>query len=71
MQEQTPHWIQRITIKQWSAVALTVIALVFILQNLYRVRVQLLFFHASAPLWAVMLGTLVVGYLIGRFSTRR
>ncbi|WP_346921258.1 hypothetical protein [Glutamicibacter creatinolyticus] len=50
MQEQKPHWIQRITIKQWSAVALTVIALVFILQNLYRVRVQLLFFHTSAPL---------------------
>ena len=45
MQEQKPHWIQRITIKQWSAVALTVIALVFILQNLYRVRVQLLFLH--------------------------
>lgn len=71
MQDQKPHWIQRITIKQWSAVTLTVIALVFILQNLYRARVQLLFFHTSAPLWAVMLGTLMVGYLIGRFSTRR
>ena len=57
--------------RQLTAIVLAVAAAVFILQNLYRVRVQFFFFHASAPLWLIMLGTLVVGYLIGRLSSRR
>lgn len=71
MSDNRPSRPARISVKQWTAIVLAVAALVFILQNLYRVRVQLFFFHATAPLWAVLLATLALGYLIGRFSSRR
>ncbi|WP_404287055.1 hypothetical protein [Glutamicibacter arilaitensis] len=41
------------------------------MQNLNFVRVELLFFHTAAPLWAVLTATLAIGYVIGRFSKKR
>lgn len=70
-QEDKGSRIKRLTSKQWTALALGVVALIFILQNLNYVRVELLIFHTSAPLWAVLLITVVAGYLIGRFSQRK
>lgn len=63
--------ISRMTIKQWASVALCIVALIFILQNLNIVRVELLFFHTSTPLWAILLATLLLGYIIGRFSKKQ
>ena len=57
--------------KQWAAIALVIVALVFILQNLTFVRVEFFLIHSTAPLWLILLITLAVGYAIGRFSTRR
>ncbi|MCW4465689.1 hypothetical protein OK351_09235 [Glutamicibacter sp. MNS18] len=71
MDKDKPTGTRTMNLRQWTALALAVAAAVFILQNLYRVRVQILFFHAAAPLWSVILATLVIGYLIGRLSTRR
>lgn len=61
----------RISGKQWAAIALVAIALVFILQNLAYVRVEFFLFHTAAPLWLILLITLAAGYAIGRFSRRR
>lgn len=57
--------------KQWAAIILVIIALVFILQNLTYVRVELFLIHTAAPLWLVLLVTLAAGYAIGWFSRRR
>ena len=57
--------------KQWAAIALVIVALVFILQNLTYVRVEFFLIHTAAPLWLVLLVTLVTGYAIGWFSKRR
>ncbi|ALG30024.1 hypothetical protein AOZ07_14260 [Glutamicibacter halophytocola] len=57
--------------RQWAAVALVVVALVFILQNLTYVRVEFFLIHTAAPLWLVLLVTLAAGYAIGWFSKRR
>ncbi|WP_334121485.1 MULTISPECIES: LapA family protein [Glutamicibacter] len=57
--------------KQWTAIILVIVALVFILQNLTYVRVEFFFIHTAAPLWLVLLVTLAAGYAIGWFSKRR
>lgn len=57
--------------KQWAAIALVIVALVFILQNLTYVRVEFFLIHTAAPLWLVLLVTLAAGYAIGWFSKRR
>lgn len=67
---QQKSWLARITGRQWASMALVIVALVFILQNLNIVRVEFFLFHTSAPLWAVLLITLAAGYVIGRFSKR-
>ncbi|RBM01613.1 DUF1049 domain-containing protein [Glutamicibacter soli] len=68
---QKKSWLARITGKQWTSVALVIVSLVFILQNLNIVRVEFFLFHTAAPLWAILLITLAAGYVIGRFSKRR
>ncbi|MGP9649910.1 hypothetical protein CIK76_02175 [Glutamicibacter sp. BW80] len=70
-QNPTPAGGSRLSLKQWAAIALGIIALIFILQNLQFVRVELLLFHTAAPLWAVLSATLAIGYVIGRFSKNR
>ncbi|MGQ3383666.1 hypothetical protein [Glutamicibacter sp. TV12E] len=64
---------QRISLnpRQWAAIALVIVALVFILQNLTYVRVEFFLIHTAAPLWLVLLVTLAAGYAIGWFSKRR
>ncbi|UYQ76971.1 LapA family protein [Glutamicibacter sp. JL.03c] len=57
--------------RQWAAIALVIVALVFILQNLTYVRVEFFLIHTAAPLWLVLLVTLAAGYAIGWFSKRR
>jgi len=68
--EQKPRRLA-LTPKQWAAIALVIVALVFILQNLTYVRVEFFLIHTAAPLWLVLLVTLVAGYAIGWFSKRR
>jgi putative membrane protein len=62
---------QRLLIAHWAAVVLTVIAVVFILQNRAEVSVDLFWLKATAPLWFVLVGTLVLGLLVGVLGSRR
>jgi len=70
-QEPSKSRLSKITGKQWLSIALVIVTLVFILQNLNYVRVEIFLFHTSAPLWLILLATLGLGYLIGRFSKRQ
>ena len=60
-----------VSTKQWAAIALVILAVVFMLQNLAFVRVEFFLIHSTAPLWLVLLITLAAGYVIGWFSRRR
>lgn len=70
-QESPKQRLSKITGKQWLSIVLVIVTLVFILQNLNYVRVEIFLFHTSAPLWLILLATLGLGYLIGRFSKRQ
>ncbi|WP_210099658.1 LapA family protein [Paeniglutamicibacter antarcticus] len=64
-------FFSRLTAKNWVAILGAIAALVFILQNRQRVRIDLLFLNVNAPLWIFLGAVLLIGWLIGRFSFRR
>ncbi|WP_418908097.1 lipopolysaccharide assembly protein LapA domain-containing protein [Glutamicibacter endophyticus] len=68
---QRPNPLSRITAKGWTGIAVAVVVLVFILQNFQHVRVRLIFVDTIAPLWIVLLVTLLLGFLVGAFTIGR
>jgi len=65
------RFLSRMTAKNWIAIVGAVVALVFILQNRQRVRIELLFLDLNAPLWISLGAVLLIGWVIGRFSFRK
>lgn len=63
-------FLARITAKQWVAIVLTALAVVFIVQNKAQVPVHLLWFTVRWPLWVVLAVTLAVGWVAGWLITR-
>lgn len=60
------------TPRQILAVLLTVLAVVFVLQNTERVSLTLLFFDVVLPLWVATVSLLAIGVAIGwLISSRR
>lgn len=55
----------------WIALALLVLAVIFVFQNTRTTRIEVLFVSISAPLWAVLLASVAVGILIGILGHRR
>lgn len=62
---------RRLLVAHWAALVLTVIAVVFIAQNRADVSIDLFWLHATAPMWFVLVGTLLVGVLVGVLASRR
>ena len=59
------------TARNWIAIAGAVAALVFILQNRQRVRIELLFPDLNAPPWISLGAVLLIGWISGRFLFRK
>lgn len=57
--------IRNIPARVWLALALLVIALVFILQNRASTNIGFFTLTISAPLWTVLVVSVAVGALIG------
>lgn len=55
----------RISAGQWLAIVLTVLAVVFILENRDRVEIEFLLISIRSPMWLVLLVMFVVGWLAG------
>jgi uncharacterized integral membrane protein len=55
----------------WLAVVITVLALVFIVQNHASTAIYLLQITVHAPMWVALLVTLLIGMVIGTLLTRR
>lgn len=68
---RTGGFFSQLTAKNWVAILGAIAALIFILQNRQRVRIDLLFLNVNAPLWIFLGAVLLMGWLIGRFSFRK
>jgi putative membrane protein len=55
----------------WLAVILTVIAVVFIVQNRQHISIDFFWANLSSPMWLVLLITAAVGVAIGYLISRR
>ncbi|WP_327147263.1 LapA family protein [Nocardia sp. NBC_01329] len=69
-----PSLLSRITMYQWLALALTVVAVIFIVENRDHVEIRFLPVTVSSPMWLILLIMfligLVAGLLLGRRSRR-
>lgn len=65
------RFISRLSAKNWIAIIGAILAVIFIVQNRQRVRIEFLFLEMNAPLWISLGAVLLIGWIIGRFSFRK
>ena len=63
--------LSRITVNQWLAVVLIVLAAVFIAQNRNRVDINFLLVTVRSPMWLILLIMFMVGAVAGLLIKRR
>ncbi|MCZ4550879.1 hypothetical protein [Gordonia rubripertincta] len=54
----------------WAAVALSIIAVIFVLQNRRSTNIQLFWITVDSPLWFTLLVVFAVGWLVGVLTMR-
>lgn len=57
--------------RYWLALALAVLALIFVVQNREDAHVNFLFIDVTSPLWLALIISLAVGLVIGLLLRRR
>ncbi|WP_407562170.1 lipopolysaccharide assembly protein LapA domain-containing protein [Streptomyces sp. 184] len=62
---------QALTPRRVVAIVLAALGLAFIFQNTRRVRIQLLFWEVTTPLWLALLAVALIGMLVGWMLQRR
>ncbi|BCK54860.1 hypothetical protein [Nocardia wallacei] len=65
-----PSVASRMSAGQWLAVVLTVLAVVFIVENRNRVEIEFLLITIRSPMWLVLLVMFAVGWLAGMLVRR-
>ncbi|RDI49946.1 hypothetical protein [Nocardia mexicana] len=60
-----PSIVSRISITQWLAIVLTVLAVLFIVANRDRVEIEFLLITIRSPMWLILLVMFAVGWLAG------
>lgn len=63
--------LSRITPTQWVALALTVLAILFVVENRTKVSIEFLLITIRSPMWLVLLVMFVVGWLVGLLTARQ
>ncbi|MGF7121804.1 lipopolysaccharide assembly protein LapA domain-containing protein [Rhodococcus sp. TAF43] len=63
--------LTRVSPTQWAALALAVLAIIFVAQNRHDVSISLFFISVTAPLWLTLLVIFAIGWLVGMLTTRR
>ncbi|MFJ2666437.1 hypothetical protein ACIO14_19030 [Nocardia fluminea] len=63
--------LSRVSPTQWVAIALSIVAVVFVLQNRGKVSVEILLVTVSSPMWLILLAMFVIGWIVGVLTTRR
>ncbi|MGW0172937.1 LapA family protein [Rhodococcus sp. NPDC003322] len=63
--------MSRMTPGRWLALALVVLAVIFIFQNTATTTIQLAWFSFEAALWVFLLAVFVIGWIAGWLVGRR
>ncbi|NUP28918.1 MAG: LapA family protein [Nocardia sp.] len=66
-----PSLLSRITVNQWLALALTVVAVIFIVENRDHVEIHFLPVTVSSPMWLILLIMFLIGLVAGLLIRRR
>lgn len=62
--------LSTVSLSQWIALGLTVIAIVFIVQNRNSVSIDLFWVSVQSPLWFILVVVLVFGWVVGVLTGR-
>ncbi|WP_245545682.1 LapA family protein [Nocardia higoensis] len=63
--------LARVSLNQWLALVLTVLALLFIFANRATVEIEFLLVTVHSPLWLILLLVFAIGWLAGLLTSRR
>lgn len=65
-----PNPLSRVSPAGWAAIALSIIAVIFVLQNRGSTPIQLLWITVDSPLWFTLLMVFLVGWVVGVLTMR-
>jgi uncharacterized integral membrane protein len=65
-----PSLLSRISARQWVAIVLAVLAVIFVAQNHHRVDINILTVTIRSPMWLVLLIMFLVGWVAGLLTRR-
>jgi len=68
---QSAGVFNRFAVRYWVAIALVVLAAIFIGQNRDRQRVHLLWLTVESPMWLLLAAMLMIGVIVGLLLQRR
>ncbi|TCJ96431.1 DUF1049 domain-containing protein [Nocardia alba] len=63
--------LRRISPTQWVAIGLSILAVVFVVENRGKVSVEILLITVTSPMWLILLAMFIVGWIAGVLTTRR
>lgn len=63
--------LARVTPTQWVALGLTVLAVIFVVENRTKVSIELLLVTVRSPMWLVLLVMFVLGWIAGLLTARQ
>jgi uncharacterized integral membrane protein len=63
--------LARISPTQWIALAVTIVAIVFVAENRNKVSIEFLLITIRSPMWLILLTMFAVGWVTGVLTMRR
>ncbi|MFD3747448.1 hypothetical protein [Nocardia sp. NPDC058633] len=66
-----PSLLARISPTQWVALGLSILVIVFVLENRSKVSVEFLLISIRSPMWLILLTMFLMGLVTGVLITRR
>ncbi|MGN2640960.1 DUF1049 domain-containing protein [Nocardia takedensis] len=63
--------LTRVSPTQWLALGLTVLAVLFVVENRDKVSIEILLISISAPMWLILLAMFLIGWAVGLLTRRR
>ncbi|MFE1593415.1 hypothetical protein [Nocardia sp. NPDC058705] len=69
--DDKPSLLHRVSPTQWVALGLSILAVIFVLENRTHVSVEFLLITLGSPMWLILLVMFVAGLVTGVLLTRR
>ncbi|MBH0777074.1 hypothetical protein [Nocardia bovistercoris] len=63
--------LARVSATQWLAVGLTILAVLFVIENRAKVSIEILLIDITAPMWLILLVMFAIGWAVGVLTRRR